>query len=82
MKTINSFINVYIINGQEVRDYVAYEYYGINNYHLISADENNNRVDVTSKEMFESLVKDKNLDELLTAEELNEVLSSQIRRPE
>lgn len=82
MKTINSFINVYIINGQEVRDYVAYEYFGVNNYHIISADENNNRVDVTSKELFESLVKDKNLDELFTASEMNEILMSQIRRPD
>ena len=82
MRSINSFINVYVINGREVRDYIAYEYYGVNNYHLIGGDENNNRPDVISKEAFESLVKDKNLDILLTASELNEVLSSQIRRPE
>lgn len=82
MKTINSFINVYIINGQEVRDYIAYEYFGVNNYHMIGADSDNNRVDVISKELFESLVKDKNLDELFTASEMNEILLSQMRRPD
>lgn len=79
MKTINSFINVYIINGQEVRDYVAYEYFGVNNYHMIGADSENNREDVISKELFTTLTQGKDLDQLLTASEFNELQLSLLR---
>lgn len=81
-KTISNFACLYIVAGDERYDYVAYEHLGGTNYHLISADEFNNRSDLTSKELFESLVKDRDLNELLTASEMNTLLISQMRRPD
>ena len=79
MRILNEFINLYIINGQEVRDYCGYEYFGINNYHMIGADENNNRSDVISKEVFTALTQGKDLDQILTASEFNELQLSLMR---
>lgn len=82
MKTINTFINIYVINGVETRDYMAYEQLDDNRWHLLGADNMNNRKDIITKEEFEVLVEGRDLDSLLTSEEMNDLIMSSFRRPE
>lgn len=77
-KVISDFRCVYVINGVQIFDYIAYKQISTSEFKLIGGDENNNRQDIIDLSQFIELVKDLDLNELFTAEELNTYMNQLI----
>lgn len=75
MKVISDFRNIYIINGCQIEDYIAYRQLSVSEFKLLGSDKNNNRNEVIDLKTFQILVENENLDELFTAEELNNYMN-------
>lgn len=75
MKVISDFRCIYVINGCNIEDYIAYRQLSISEFKLLGSDKNNNRNDVIDLKTFQILVENENLDELFTAEELNNYMN-------
>ena len=75
MKVISDFRCIYVINGCQIEDYIAYRQLSVSEFKLLGSDENNNRSDIIDLKTFQILIENENLDELFTAEELNNYMN-------
>lgn len=74
-KVISDFRCIYIINGCQIEDYMAYRQLSVSEFKLLGSNEMNNREDVIDLKTFKILIENENLDELFTSDEMNEYMN-------